>query len=87
MQLLLRHHSTTPDAWRKTLTADRESQGAAGLALLQLWTDAGDPHTHWALFEVSDRDAAQPWVDAMEGGLYAERAGITDAEYHFLDTA
>ncbi|WP_102107708.1 DUF3303 family protein [Oceaniglobus roseus] len=87
MQLLIRHKTTDPAAWRRFLDDDRENQGKAGLSMLQLWTDAGDPNTFWALFEVSDRDEAQPWVDAMQGGLYDDRAGITGADYHFLNTA
>ncbi len=87
MQLLIRHETNDPAGWKAFLDDDRENQGKAGLTMLQLWTDAGDPNQFWALFEVTDRAEAQPWVDALQGGLYNTRASITDADYHFLNTA
>ena len=87
MQLLIRHTTSDPAAWKSYFADDRENQGKAGLTLLQIWNETGDPNRIWALFEVSDRDEAQPWVDHLSAGLGQERAGITDMEYHFLDTA
>ena len=87
MQLLLRQTTNDPAAWRAAMDADRESQGNAGLTLLQLWVDAGDPHTHWALFEVSDRTQAQGWVDGIQAGLRDDRAALTSSDVHFLKTA
>ncbi len=86
MQLLLNHTTSDPAAWKAWLSDDRENQGIAGMSLLQLWIETGKPNTMWALFEVSDRTEAQPWVDQLTAGMGGS-AKITDMAHHFLDTA
>ncbi|WP_099826476.1 DUF3303 family protein [Oceaniglobus indicus] len=87
MQLLISHTTSDPAAWRRWFSEDRENQGKAGLTMLQLWVETGNPNTMWALFEVSDRDDAQPWVDNLTAGMATKRAQVTDMAYHFLETA
>ncbi|KKL73584.1 hypothetical protein LCGC14_2073450 [marine sediment metagenome] len=87
MQLLTRNTTTDPEGWAEIFEADREAQGAAGLTLLQLWQAEGDPNTRWMLFEVSDRDRAQAWLDAPQAAMHATRASVIDSEFHFLDIA
>ncbi|WP_226779359.1 DUF3303 family protein [Oceaniglobus trochenteri] len=87
MQLILRQKTTDPAAWESAFASDRENQANAGLNLLQLWIDASDKGTRWALFEVSDRDQAQSWVDTVQSGLLDKRAAVTSSEFHFVETA
>lgn len=87
MQLLINHTTSDPEAWKAYIADDREDQGKAGLTMLQMWNETGNPNAMWALFEVADRDEAQPWVDALTAGMGKTRAAITDLDYRFLDTA
>ena len=86
MQLLIRQKTNDPVAYKSFLSDDRENQGKAGLTMPQLWTLSDDPNEFWALFEVSDTDAAHVWVEGMQNGLHDDRAGIANADYHFLAT-
>ncbi|MEZ5778782.1 MAG: hypothetical protein R3E44_10510 [Paracoccaceae bacterium] len=87
MQLLCRNDIDDFARWKAVFDADREAQGAAGLSLLQLWREDGDPNRVWFLFEVNDRDKAQAFMDAPNARLHADRAGVRDGEYHFVRTA
>ncbi|KAF0677357.1 DUF3303 family protein [Profundibacterium mesophilum] len=87
MQLLIQNTTNDPEAWKNVFETDREAQAAAGLSLLQMWHAEGDPNAIWLLFEVSDRDRAQAWVDSPQSALHATRAGIIDSAVHFLQIA
>lgn len=86
MQLLCRNDVTDFDTWREVFDADREDQGRAGLTLLQIWRESGNPTRVWFLFEVNDKAKAQAFMDAPDAELHAKKAGVTDGEYHFVET-
>ena len=74
MQLLCHIETGGYDAWRREFDADAEGRGRAGLSLLQIWREADAPDTTLLLFEVSDRDRAEPYLrerDQLGHGLGA----------------
>ena len=86
MQLLCRNDVENFDRWKEVLDADHEARMHAGLSVLQLWRDADRPNRVWMLFEVNDRDRAQAFMDDLRANEQRKRAGVTDGEYHFVDT-
>lgn len=87
LQLLCRFDTTDASAWQDAFRADAEDQRNAGLTLLQLWQDADGPATFWALFEVNDRAKADGWLTRAKADTAGRRAGVSDAQAHFLRTA
>ncbi|SPH24842.1 hypothetical protein DEA8626_03875 [Defluviimonas aquaemixtae] len=87
MQLLCRNDIDDYETWKDVFDADREAHGQAGLSLLQLWREDGEPNRVWFLFEVNDHAKAQAFLDAPQSEMHAKRAGVRDGDYHFLRTA
>ncbi|WP_172299295.1 hypothetical protein [Pseudoruegeria sp. HB172150] len=86
MQLLVRNAFQNYDTWKSAFDGDAESRMTAGLTLLQVWRDSDVPRTVWYLLEVNDHDKAQAYMDGDHARLLGDRAGVTDGEYHFLET-
>ncbi len=63
---------------RAAFDGDAENRSTAGVSLLQLWRGDG---SHWALFDVNDRDKARAWLDKSAA------LGHGPSESHFLETA
>jgi hypothetical protein len=80
MQLLVRFDTQGYDAWKSAFDGDSEDRMNAGLTLLQLWRDADNTSTAWALFEANARGKAEAWLQ-KESGLGASTT------HHFLSTA
>ena len=86
MQLLAYLNVADYDAWRRVFDDDAEARGNAGLTLLQLWREDGDPHRVWMLYEVSSRGMATEYLGGL-GQIHAEAGGASEAGHHFLRTA
>ena len=80
MQLLVRFDTKGYDDWKTAFDNDSENRMNAGLTQLQLWRDADNTATAWALFDANDRGKADAWLN-KESGL-----GATTT-HHFLRTA
>ncbi|MDN5786966.1 hypothetical protein [Pseudorhodobacter sp.] len=86
MQLLCRNDVQDFATWKQVFDADLEAQRDAGLSLMQIWREDGQPNRVWFLFEVHNRAKAQAFMEAPKADMHANRAGVTSGEYHFLET-
>lgn len=86
LQLLCRNDVDDFEAWKSAFDDDREAQRDAGLGLLQMWRETEGAGRVWFLFRVNDRDRAQAFLDDPATRHRGERAGVTDAEYRFVET-
>lgn len=87
LQLLCRFDTSDARAWKDAFHADTEDQRNAGLTVLQMWQDADSATRMWVLFEASDRGKAEGWLTRAKADTAGRRAGVTDAQAHFLRTA
>lgn len=87
MHLLCRNTVKDYAVWRKIFDADAEAHREAGLLLERIWRDSDAPDTVFFIFEVRDQAKAKAFLDAPDAKQHAERAGVTDGAFHFLDEA
>lgn len=87
MQLLCRNYTRDFATWKQHFDADAEDQRAAGLTLLQMWRDHDDPSRVFFLFDVNVEEKARAFLDNPRARQQADKSGVTDADYYFLDTA
>lgn len=86
MQLLCRNDVEDFATWKQHFDADSEAQRDAGLTLLQMWQEHGTPSRVFFLFEVNDLDKARGFIDAPRARAQAEKSGVRDGVYHFVET-
>lgn len=85
MSQMIAHYAVTEYAsFRTAFDADAEDRGNNGLSLLQLWRE--DATSAWALYTVSDAKAARAWLEGA-AGVFNTQAGVTAADFHFVETA
>ena len=84
MQLIARYTIGDFTTFRTAFDADAEDRGLNGLSLLQLWRE-GDRNA-WALYQVSNAKAAHAY---LSGGAapFNVQAGVTETDFHFVETA
>lgn len=85
MTQMLVHYETADYArFKPAFDADAEDRGNNGLSLLQLWRESG--HGVWALYQVSDAQAATAYLQGA-AGVFNSQAGVTGTRLHLLETA
>lgn len=84
MQLIARYAIDSYAVFRSAFDADAEDRGLNGLSLLQLWRE-GDRGA-WALYQVGDAKAAHAYLSGGAGAFNAQ-AGVSETEFHFVETA
>ena len=86
MQLICRNDVEDFAAWKVVFYSDHEARMHAGMSMLQLWRDADRANHVWMLFDVNDRGRAQGFMDDPRSEQMGKKAGMTDSEYHFVET-
>lgn len=86
MQLLVRNDVKDFDTWKTEFDNGHEGLMNAGLGVLQIWREAGNSGRVWYLLDVNDSDKARAYMDGDHARLLNDRAGVTDGEYHFVET-
>lgn len=85
MTQMIAHYTISDFARFKTqFDADAEDRGNNGLSLLQLWRE-GDGSA-WALYQVADAARAQDYL-GKAATVFNTQAGVTNAEFHLVETA
>ena len=84
MQALVRYMFTDYARFRAAFDADAEDRGQNGLSLLQLWREGEG--SAWALYQVSDAGAARGYL-TVGGAAFADQAGVSATDFHFVETA
>jgi hypothetical protein len=85
MYLLCRNRVQDFDAWRVVFDANWEAAHAAGLKLVHLWREVGDPNNVFFLFEIESIDRATAFMATPEAAEAGRVSGVVDGEYHFVE--
>lgn len=85
MQLLCRNRVTDYREWRLVFDSHAPAQREAGLRLIHLWREVGDPENVFFLFEVDDEQRARAFLDDPAAAEAGRASGVLDGDYHFLD--
>ena len=83
MQLICHHAITDIDQWRAAFDADDENRRAAGLSVMQIWTDADSPNLVFFLLGVNDKSRAQTWIK-QSAELTHAKGTVTNASAYFV---
>lgn len=82
--MLCRNRVRSFEVWKKVFDDHAPAHREAGLRLVHLWRDLGDPDTVLFLFEVSDLERARAFVATPEAAEAGIKAGVLEGEYRFL---
>ncbi|MBV0890669.1 hypothetical protein KTN05_02240 [Paracoccus sp. Z118] len=83
-QLLARYDFPDHARFKAAFDADAEDRGNASLTVLQIWHEG--QNTAWVLYQVANPARAREYVGGAEE-LFARQAGVTRAEFHWVETA
>jgi quinol monooxygenase YgiN len=84
--LLVRHGVRDYAHWRALFDADAADQRAAGMHVLHVFRDPGNPNIAVFLFEVEDRARAEAFMARPGGEKIAEAAGVQPPfDVHWLE--
>lgn len=84
MQALVHYTIADFTTFRAAFDADAEDRGQNGLSLLQLWRESDQ--SAWALYQVNDAGAARGYL-TVGGAAFADQAGVSATDFHFVETA
>lgn len=84
MQMIAHYKVKDYSTFKTAFDADSEDRGNAGLSLLQLWRE--DNGNAWALYQVNNGKAARDYLDGA-AGVFNSQAGVTEADFHMIETA
>lgn len=84
--LLCRNRVRDFARWKAVFDANTAAAAEAGLHLLHLGQEEGDPGQVHFLFRVEDPAAARAFLQAPEAAESGAAAGVLDGEYRFLDS-
>jgi len=76
LYLMARHELADFDRWNRLFRSHAEAQRKAGLHLVYLLREVGDPNKVIALFTVDDLEKAQAFTGAPGARQAAEQAGV-----------
>ena len=74
--LFARHGVRDYAHWRALFDADAPNQRAAGMHVMHVFREAGDPEVAAFLFEVEDRARAEAFMSRPGGEEIAAQAGV-----------
>ena len=73
--------------WKRVFDSHAEAHRAAGLHLVHLWRSLDDPNNVFFLFEVSNIEKAQAFVNAPDATEAAKASGVIDGEIQLLESS
>ena len=83
-QLLARYDVAEFGRWKTAFDADAEDRGNASLSVLQIWREGTS--RAWVLYQVADPRRAQEYL-GRAAQVFNSQAGVSDSEFHLLETA
>ena len=84
--MLCRNRVTDFDAWKRVFDSYRQAQRSFGLELVNLWREMEDSRNVFFLFELRSVEEARAFLNAPENREGGKKAGVLEAEHHFLAT-
>jgi hypothetical protein len=85
MYLLCRNRVRDFDAWKAVFDTKLEAAQEAGLTLVDLWREVGDPDNAFFLFEIESVERAEAFMAAPESVEAGRVSGVIDGEAHFVE--
>jgi hypothetical protein len=84
LHMLCRNRVADFARWKTVFDSHANAHRTAGLCLLHLWREQGDPDNVFFLFEVEDREKALAFVSDPAAAAAAEESGVIDGELRIL---
>lgn len=72
--------------WLAVFASHEAAHVEAGLILVDLWREKGDPSLVHYLFEVRDNEKAMAFINAPDASEAASQAGVVGGEFHFVES-
>ena len=72
------------DVWLKVYREDQKMREAAGIRDLHIWRDPNLKDHAVALFEVTDLERAQSFIESEELAMHHERGGVAHIQVKIL---
>jgi len=73
--------------WKTVFASHEAAHQKAGLRLLGLRREVGEPNNVFFMFEVASMEKARQFISDPEAGKAAQTSGVIDGEYHFVEDA
>lgn len=73
------------DKWLAIFQSHRAAHEAAGMKLLRISRELGDPGNVFFSFELEDVERAKAFIEAPEAAQSGAESGVIDGEYHFVE--
>lgn len=83
--MLVRNRVRDFAAWKRVFDAQGEAAREAGLRLVHLWQETGEPNAVWFVLEMEDAARAEAYVTSPASQAVGERAGVVDGELWYLE--
>ena len=83
-QLIARYDIADYAQFRAEFDNDAEDRGNASLSVLQIWREGTS--RAWVLYQVADPRRAQEYL-GRAAQVFNSQAGVSDSEFHLLETA
>ena len=73
--------------WKAVFSSHQAAHREAGLRLVAIRREVGEPNNVFFEFEVASMEKARGFIGNPEAAKAAEASGVIDGEYHFVEDA
>ena len=85
--LLCRNRVSDFARWKAVFASHEAAHQQAGLRLLGIRREIGEPNNLFFMFEVESMEKARNFIGDPEAAKAAAASGVIDGEYHFVEDA
>ncbi|MGA9529001.1 MAG: hypothetical protein WBS24_12880 [Terriglobales bacterium] len=87
IHMLCRNRVADFTRWKNIFASHEAAHRNAGLRLVNLAREVGDPNNIFFSFEVASMEKARNFIGDAEAAKAASASGVIDGEYHFVEDA
>lgn len=84
MQLIAHYAITDFSGFKAAFEADAEDRANNHIGVLQIWRESAT--SVWVLYDIRDARTARAYLDGA-AQVFHNQAGVTAADFHFVETA
>jgi len=85
--MLCRNRVTDFARWKAVFASHEAAHREAGLRLIGIRREIGEPNNVFFSFEVASVEKARKFISDPEAARAASSSGVVDGEYHFVEDA
>ena len=85
--LLCRNRVADFANWKTIFASHAAAHRNAGLELVRLWRQMGQPNSVFFLFEVTNLEKAREFISNPAAAEAAKTSGVLEGDYYFLEDA